>query len=75
MDVLKVEYFFDHSSFVPQRKTSFDAGSGFALKYLGWGCIRSVKVTLVGRDGGRHELPPFDMCASGGWTQRNAAAH
>jgi Skp family chaperone for outer membrane proteins len=60
-EISRVEYYFNHPSFVPRLRTSFDAASGFALAYRGWGCIRDVTVTLIGRDESRHPIS-FDMC-------------
>jgi hypothetical protein len=71
-EVLKVEYFFNHPTFQPKTKTSFDAASGFAINYLGWGCIHEVKVTLITRNESRTELPAFDMCAAPAWKDRSA---
>jgi hypothetical protein len=60
-DVLKVEYFFDHPSFVPKLMTAFEGDTGFRITYRGYGCVPST-ATLVGVDGSKHPLP-FDMCA------------
>jgi hypothetical protein len=60
-EVLKVEYFFDHASFVPKLQTAFDGDAGFALSYRGYGCVDAT-ATLVLADETRHPLP-FDMCA------------
>jgi hypothetical protein len=55
-----VEYFFQHSSFVPQLRTAFAAG-GFSLSYRGYGCVPTT-ATLIEINGARHEIP-FDMCS------------
>lgn len=59
-EVLKVEYFFDHPSFVPKLMTAFEGDSGFRLTFRGYGCVPST-ATLITVDGGKHPLP-FDMC-------------
>jgi hypothetical protein len=59
--VVKVEYYFDHSSFVPKLMPSFDSNNGFSLWYQGYGCVPAT-ATLVARDNTRHAVP-FDMCA------------
>jgi hypothetical protein len=58
--IVKVEYFFQHSSFVPQLRTAFAAG-GFSLSYRGYGCVPTT-ATLIEINGARHEIP-FDMCS------------
>jgi hypothetical protein len=60
-EVLKVQYYFDNPTFVPKLWDSFDSKNDFQLKYVGWGCIDSVKVSLVGRDGSHHDTS-FKMC-------------
>lgn len=57
----KAEYFFNHSSFVPKLRTSFDGDNGFPISYLGYGCVPAT-ATLVTMDNARHSVP-FDMCA------------
>jgi hypothetical protein len=60
-EVLKVQYYFDNPTFVPKLWDSYDSKNGFQLKYTGWGCIDTVQVTLVSRDGKTDSLP-FKMC-------------
>ena len=60
---VKVEYHFQHSSFVPQIWNGFAAG-GFSVSYRGYGCVPAT-ATLVDASGGRHQIP-FDMCSL--WT-------
>jgi len=60
-DVLKVEYFFDHPSFVPKLMTAFEGDAGFRLTFRGYGCVPST-ATLISVDGSKHPVP-FDMCA------------
>jgi hypothetical protein len=64
-EVLKAEYFFDHPSFVPKLRTSFDGAGSFQLSFRGYGCVPTT-AKLVGVDGTKHPLP-FDMCAL--WVQ------
>lgn len=60
-EVLKVEYFFDHPSFVPKLLTAFEGDQGFRLTFRGYGCVPAT-ATLVSVDGAKHPVP-FDMCA------------
>jgi hypothetical protein len=69
-EVLKVEYFFDHPSFVPKVRTGFEGDSGFRLAFRGYGCVPAT-ATLIGVDGSKHPLP-FDMC--GLWGAAKPAA-
>src|SRR5262245_8469234 len=41
-EILKVEYFFNHASFVPKLRTSFDANGQFAISYRGYGCVEAT---------------------------------
>jgi hypothetical protein len=59
--VLKVEYFFDHPSFVPNTMASFAADKDFAISYRGYGCVPAT-ATIVSVDGRRTPVP-FDMCS------------
>jgi hypothetical protein len=70
-EVVQVQYFFNHPTFVPKNKTSFDSSNGFSIEQACWGCLDNVEVTLIGRDAKRHKLG-FPMCASPAWTAANS---
>jgi len=65
-NILKVQYFFDDPSFSPKLKTSFDRSNHFEIRYKGWGCVDTVKVTIFERSGAQSEVP-FKMCSAPGW--------
>jgi hypothetical protein len=68
--VLKVQYLFDPPSLAPKLKTSFDAATHFAIRYLSSGC-EPLRVTIFERNGWQSEIP-FDMCSAPGWREASA---
>ncbi len=67
-DIAKVEYRFDHPSYLVKTRTGTDPSNSFAISYLGWGCLQHVSETIVDPQG-RQYLPPidFEMCKALGW--------
>lgn len=67
-DIAKVEYHFDHPSYLLKTRTGTDPSNSFAISYLGWGCLQHVSETIVDPQG-RQYLPPidFEMCKALGW--------
>jgi len=61
--VLKAQYFFDDPSVSTKLKTSFDSTKHFEIRYKGWSCVETVKVTIFERTGGQSEIP-FNMCSA-----------
>ena len=57
-----VDYFFHHSSFHPQIKTSTDYQNNFKLTYKGWGCLDTISVYLHYKVGARTDTIRFPMC-------------
>ncbi len=59
----KVEYFFNHSSFDPNRfRRSQDASTNFRAYYLGWGCLNVVRVYLHYKNTSNVDTIYFRMC-------------
>lgn len=61
-----VTYKLNHQTLNYATLTSSDPQSTFTVGYQGWGCLRSVTVTIYYRDGTNLQVN-HDMCASLGW--------
>lgn len=46
-DIVEVRYFFNNPTFSEKMKVSTNRKKGFQIKYLGYGCIDTVKVYIV----------------------------
>jgi hypothetical protein len=56
-------YEFNHPTFQQKLQRSSDRSSGFSVSYVGWGCLRSVIVTLQPVDRAeKAEKIDFNMC-------------
>ena len=45
-----INYFFDHPSKLMRDRQARLASNGFAVSYLGWGCLEEVELTIVQED-------------------------
>jgi energy-coupling factor transporter ATP-binding protein EcfA2 len=59
-----VEYEFDHPTFREKTQISEDRRNRFERGYRGWGCLASVRVTVIPVGAGSPESVNFDMCAA-----------
>jgi hypothetical protein len=58
-----VRYKFDESSFILKTKIGTSSVRNFEVRYLGWGCIDTVGVTVVFKGSGDEvALPGFPFC-------------
>jgi hypothetical protein len=64
-----VTYDFNHPTFKKPHQESSDSTDKFAVRYVGWGCLTKVAVTVYLKDGTKQSIP-FDMCQSlgGDWS-------
>lgn len=60
-NIRKVSYEFNHPTFPEKTFTSTDPSQGYRVSYRGWGCLRSVIITVELADG-RSEKIDFAMC-------------
>jgi len=60
-ELAEVSYFFNHPTFREKVQRSSNAIDGFRVKYIGWGCLYRIVITLVLENGQRHEID-FNMC-------------
>lgn len=61
--LIKVEYFFNHPSFAPNKlKSSADVLTNFSIFYLGWGCLSNVPVYLHYKNSTVVDTINFPMC-------------
>lgn len=60
-EVASVDYEFDHPTFRQKKQSSSNPKDGFRVGYLGWGCLRSVLVSVHLKDGTTGAID-FDMC-------------
>lgn len=69
--IREVEYQFDHPTFSQQKQTASDKNDAFAVRYVGWGCLTRVGITVRLQDGVEHAFD-FNMCKSLGpqWGKR-----
>ena len=65
--IQKVDYFFNDPTFNPKTKTGENLADGFRIDYNGWGCLHSLRVTIIPRDNLPNSTTDFDMCAGLGW--------
>lgn len=70
--IKQVEYYFEHPSFENQHVIlkEEEAENKFLYTYTGWGCLTSVNVIIVFKNGSSKKLD-FDMCRSLGpeWSE------
>jgi hypothetical protein len=68
-NIEKVTYDFNHPTFKKPHQESADSEDKFAVRYVGWGCLTNVAVTVYLKDGTKQSIP-FDMCQSlgGDWS-------
>jgi len=59
-----VQYEFDHPTFREKTQRSEDRRNRFERGYRGWGCLASVRVTVIPVGAGAPESVNFDMCAA-----------
>lgn len=62
-NIAKVTYDFSHPTFREPHQESMDREGKFAVRYVGWGCLSKVGVTVYLKDGTSQSIP-FDMCQS-----------
>ncbi len=69
--IREVEYRFDHPTFQQQTQTASDRTDAFAVRYVGWGCLTRVGITVRMQEGVEHTFD-FNMCKSLGpqWGKR-----
>ena len=61
--IASAAYEFNHPTFQQKVQRSSDRSSGFSVSYIGWGCLRSVIVTLQPMDKAeKPERIDFNMC-------------
>ncbi len=60
-NIRKVSYEFNHPTFQEKTVSSTDPSQGYRVSYRGWGCLRSVIITVELTDG-RSEKVDFAMC-------------
>jgi hypothetical protein len=61
--IASAAYEFNHPTFQQKVQRSGDRSSGFSVSYIGWGCLRSVIVTLQPVDRAeKAEKIDFNMC-------------
>ena len=65
--VVKVRYDFDPELFHFGHLESQERSTGFGTSYNGWGCAKSVTVTLTFEQGSEPAKFAFDMCSALGW--------
>lgn len=56
-----INYHFDHPSKLMRDREGRVASNGFAVSYLGWGCLEVVELTIVQMDG-TDAVYRFPMC-------------
>jgi hypothetical protein len=61
----EVKYLFAHESYNPNPKIGHNRSDNFAIRYLGWGCVQTVTVTVVpaSSKAASSTLPNFDLCS------------
>lgn len=64
--ITSVTYEFNHPTFPQKQQISSDAARRFQVGYRGWGCLRSVIITLKTAEGAAEKID-FDMCKALGW--------
>jgi len=65
-EIQKVTYDFDHPTFPNPHQESSNPATRFATGYIGWGCLRNVRIKVFLKKGTVHDID-FDMCKSIGW--------
>ena len=67
--ITNVQYEFNHPTFLQKIRDGKDRSKGFPIEYEGWGCLRSVIVTikLLNPPQGPPPQIDFNMCAALGW--------
>ncbi|MFQ5605236.1 MAG: pYEATS domain-containing protein [bacterium] len=60
-DIEFVKYYFDDPSMLKKERIGKEVSNGFAINYLGYGCLRRVKVTVVLKQHPNVEID-FPMC-------------
>lgn len=61
--IREVEYRFDHPTFNQKVQVASNKDDGFAVRYVGWGCLNRVGITVRLQDGVEHTFD-FNMCKS-----------
>jgi len=61
----EVKYLFAHESYNPNPKIGRNRSDQFAIRYIGWGCVQTVTVTVVpaSSQAASSTLPNFDLCS------------
>ena len=62
-DIAKVTYRLEHETFRQKDYVATDAASQFSTGYVGWGCLTSVKVSVLLKSGVTQDFD-FNMCRS-----------
>jgi hypothetical protein len=73
-DAKKVEYYFNHPTFVRKNVVSENPANNFEISYTGWGCLSSVGISVSWNSGAPPSKIDFNMCdalkgVSGGKSQ------
>jgi len=61
--IKEVEYKFNHPTFNKQTEIARSAEDKFSTQYIGWGCLRSLSVSVLMKDGTSRSFE-FNMCKS-----------
>lgn len=61
-EINRVEYWFNHSSYLIRRRIGNEPTNSFQISYEGWGCLSAVNITLIDPQGSRSDPIAFDMC-------------
>jgi hypothetical protein len=62
-NIEEVQYEFNHPTFKVHLFIARDKTDRFAMSYIGWGCLTSVGVKVILKDGTSHTFD-FNMCRS-----------
>ncbi len=65
-EIANVTYTFKDATFAQPNQTRTNAEDFFRVSYNGWGCLPSVGVAVLLKNGTKHSFN-FDMCRSIGW--------
>jgi hypothetical protein len=61
-DAKKVEYYFNHPTFVRKNVVSENPANNFQIDYTGWGCLSSVGISVSWNSGAPPSRIDFNMC-------------